>query len=363
MIKSIFPGFANKQKDAILMDYQASLAVKQVMLWALVFSIIAFIGLGTGVGIFDIPGSQIYNAIAGQLWGKHTDLPELTEHIIVNIRLPRILLGLLSGCGLAIAGTVMQGILRNPMASPYTLGISSGASFGATLAIVLNISLVPGTYGIIMNAFAGSLLCALLILFISSGRNATPVFMILVGIALMFLFSATTTLLQYFAEDEAVKRVVFWMVGSLGSADWMKIRIVSVVLAGTCLVIFSQSWEMNILAFGDEIAASLGINVKKVRILTLLLSVFLTATIISFVGTIGFIGLVAPHICRMIIGGDNKYLIPMSGLLGGLLLAGADLFAANIIAPVEIPVGIITAYMGVPLFLMVIIRKLGRDEQ
>lgn len=348
--------------ESILKDYHASVAVKRIMMWGLIFSILLFVCLSTTVGIFDIPAYQICLAIFGRLFGGSTEVTGLTEHIILNIRLPRILLGLLSGCGLAISGTVMQGILRNPMASPYTLGISSGASLGATLAIVLNISLAPGTFGIITNAFAGSLLCALLIFFISAGKNVTPVFMILTGIALMFLFSATTTLLQYFAEDEAVKRVVFWMVGSLGGADWLKIKIIAGVLAVTSLLIFSQAWEMNILSFGDETATSLGIHVKLVRIFTLLLSVFLTSTIVCFVGTIGFIGLVAPHICRMLIGGDNKYLIPVSGLLGGLLLAGADLFATNIIAPIEIPVGIITAYMGAPLFLLIIVRKMNRGE-
>ncbi len=347
----------------IFKQYQSSLAAKQLFLWGLVIVIALFTCLGTAVGVFDIPVPQICRAIAGKIFQRPSGLSPLTEHIIINIRLPRILLGLVSGCGLGIAGAVMQGVLRNPMASPYTLGISSGASFGATLAIVLNISLIPGTWGIIVNAFAGAMLCALLIIGISAGKNATPVFMILTGIALMFLFSATTTLLQYFAEDEAVKQVVFWMVGSLGTADWMKIRVTSLVLAVTSVLIFSQSWQMNILGYGDETATSLGVPVKRIRIVTLLLSVFLTSTIVCFVGTIGFIGLVAPHICRMVIGSDNKYLIPMAGLSGGLLLAGADLLSANIISPVEIPVGIITAYMGVPLFLLIIVRKLGRGEQ
>lgn len=358
MIKSVFLNSYHGKDKKVLREYHKSLAMKQVVLWGLILCIFIFIGFGTAMGIYDIPVSDIYRVITGHLLTRPTSLPELTEHIILNIRLPRIILGLLSGCGLGIAGCVMQGILRNPMASPYTLGISSGASFGATLAIVLNISLIPGTYGIVINAFAGSLLCSLLILSVSARKNASPVFMILTGIALMFLFSATTTLLQYFAEDEAVKSVVFWMVGSLGSADWIKIKLIGSVLAGSSVLIFTQSWELNLLAFGDETALSMGIHVKRIRIITLLLSVLLTSTIVCFVGTIGFIGLVAPHICRLLIGGDNKYLIPMSGLLGALLLAGADLFAANIIAPVEIPVGIITAYMGVPLFLFVIFRKL-----
>ena len=346
------------EKKNILRDYRASLIVRQSFLWGLIGGIFLFIGFGTTFGVFDIPVADIYRIITRHLLAKPTGLPELTEHIILHIRLPRILLGLLSGCGLGIAGCVMQGILRNPMASPYTLGISSGASFGATLSIALNISLIPGPYGIVANAFVGSLICAALILFASARKNASPVFMILTGIALMFLFSATTTLIQYFAEDEAVKSVVFWMVGSLGSADWIKIRIIGCVLAVASAMIFSQAWELNILSFGDETAVSMGIHVTRVRIATLLLSVLLTSSIVCFVGTIGFIGLVAPHICRLVIGGDNQYLIPMSGLLGALLLAGADLFAINIIAPVEIPVGIITAYMGVPLFLFVIFRKL-----
>ncbi len=334
------------------------MVVRQISIWGLVFCVLFFVGFATAFGVFEIPISEIYRVITRHLWREPTGLPELTEHIILNIRLPRIIMGLLSGCGLGIAGCVMQGILRNPMASPYTLGISSGASFGATLAIALNLSILPGAYGIVANAFAGSLAGALLILAISARHNASPVFMILTGIALMFFFSATTTLIQYFAEDEAVKSVVFWMVGSLGLADWTKIKLIGAVLAVSFVLIFSRAWDLNLLSFGDETALSMGIHVKRIRLFTLLLSVLLTATIVCFVGTIGFIGLVAPHICRLLIGGDNQYLIPMSGLLGALLLAGADLFAANIIAPVEIPVGVVTAYMGVPLFLFVIFRKL-----
>ena len=358
MDQTVFSDACAIKNKAILRGYHRSLIVRQISIWGLVFCVLFFVGFATAFGVFEIPISEIYRVITRHLWREPTGLPELTEHIILNIRLPRIIMGLLSGCGLGIAGCVMQGILRNPMASPYTLGISSGASFGATLAIALNLSILPGAYGIVANAFAGSLAGALLILVISARHNASPVFMILTGIALMFFFSATTTLIQYFAEDEAVKSVVFWMVGSLGLADWTKIKLIGAVLAVSFVLIFSRAWDLNLLSFGDETALSMGIHVKRIRLFTLLLSVLLTATIVCFVGTIGFIGLVAPHICRLLIGGDNQYLIPMSGLLGALLLAGADLFAANIIAPVEIPVGVVTAYMGVPLFLFVIFRKL-----
>ena len=311
-------------------------------------------GIAATLGSYPITVTEVYSII----WHGLFQNPETTKEIVVwNLRLPRIIMGILAGIGLAIAGTMMQGILRNPMASPFTLGISAGAGFGAALAIILSAGVVAGEYLIIGNAFVFALIPTFVILGLARYRRATPETMILAGIALLYIFHASTTLLMYFAEPEAVKEAYFWMVGSLGKASWGAILPISIVLAGCIIPLMWKSWDVNVMGAGDETAKSLGVNVERTRILIMVIASLLTAGIICFTGTIGFIGLVAPHMCRMVIGGDNRFLIPASGLFGAALLLGADTVARTIIAPVILPVGILTAFMGGPLFLYLIMRR------
>ncbi len=281
----------------------------------------------------------------------------LADVCVWNLRLPRIFLGIIAGIGLGLAGAVMQAILRNPLASPYTLGISSGAGFGASLAILAGAGIVGGKYLIIGNAFVFALLVSFIILALSSRKGATPETMILAGIAMMYLFGAMTTILQYFGEAEAVKEAVFWMVGDLNRASWPVVTIILGVLACCAPLLMMKSWDLNVMGAGDETAKSLGVNVKRTRVITMVVSTLLVATIVCFTGTIGFIGLVAPHMTRLAIGGDNKYVLPVSGLLGAVILTSADLVARMIIAPVILPVGAVTAFMGAPLFLYLIMRR------
>jgi iron complex transport system permease protein len=281
----------------------------------------------------------------------------LADVCVWNLRLPRIFLGIVAGIGLGIAGAVMQAVLRNPLASPYTLGISSGAGFGASLAILAGAGIVGGKYLIIGNAFIFALLVSFIILGLSSRKGATPETMILAGIAMMYLFGAMTTILQYFGEAEAVKEAVFWMVGDLNRASWPVVTVVSVAIALCAPYLMAKSWDLNVMGAGDETAKSLGVNVKRTRVTTMIVSTLMVATIVCFTGTIGFIGLVAPHMTRLAIGGDNRYVLPVSGLLGAVILITADLVARRIIAPVILPVGAVTAFMGAPLFLYLIMRR------
>ena len=311
-------------------------------------------GIAATLGSYPITVTEVYSIIFHGLFQN----AETNKEIVVwNLRLPRILMGILAGVGLAIAGTMMQGILRNPLASPFTLGIASGAGFGAALAIILSAGVVAGEYLIIGNAFIFALIPTFVILGLTRYRRATPETMILAGIAMLYIFNAATTLLEYFAEPEAVKAVVFWMVGSLGKASLEDLTLVSIALVGCVIPLMWKSWDVNVMGAGDETAKSLGVNVERTRILVLVIASLLTAAIISFTGSIGFIGLVAPHMCRMVIGGDNRFLIPASGLFGAALLLVADTIARTIIAPVILPVGVITAFMGGPLFLYLIMRR------
>ncbi len=281
------------------------------------------------------------------------------EWVIWQQRLPPIVMGVIAGISLGIAGAEMQGILRNPLASPYTLGISSAAVFGAALAIIINLSIVRAAderFLIVVNAFFFAILSSSLIYGISKMKNATPETMILAGIAITYLFMALTQLLKYFAPAEEVKETVVWSFGAL-SANWSEILISFVIVLSCVPVLMLKVWDLNVMSAGDEVAKSLGVDVERTRQLCFFLSSFLTAGTVCFTGPISFIGLVSPHICRMVIGADNRFLVPASGLFGAALLIAADTVAKIVISPVIIPVGIITAFMGVPLFLYLILRR------
>jgi len=338
-------------------EYISLIGRKIIFICILIFSLIAVIGIASTIGVLDFTVKDVYLSIFNAVFPGSFEVPEVVDLVVLQIRLPRICLGILAGMGLGVAGCVMQGILRNPLASPYTLGISSGAGFGAAAAIVLGAGFVGGEYLIIGNAFIGALVCSFVILLLSGRRDASPETMLLAGIALMYLFSASTALLQYFADDQAAKEVTFWLIGSLSYASWSKISAIAVVIALTFPVLLWKSTDLNLISAGDETARSLGVNVRQTRLLLMVVASLLTACIVSFTGTIGFIGLVAPHMTRMIIGGDNRFVFPTSALLGGVLLTVADMVAIKIIEPTIIPIGIMTAYMGVPLFLYLIIKR------
>ena len=338
-------------------QYKKFIGRKVVFILFLLFLLFLIVGISTSIGAAHLTLRDTYAAFLHRFFPSYFNPSWLAEVCVWTLRLPRVLLGVAAGIALGIAGAVMQGILRNPLASPYTLGISSGAGFGAALAILSGASIVGGEYFILGNAFIFALLCMFIILGLASRKGATPETMILAGIALMYLFSAMTTLLEYFADPEAVKEALFWMVGSLGRSSWSKLSLVFIVIIICIPLLMLKSWDLNVMSAGEETAKSLGVRVERVRIFTLILAAFLTAGVVCFTGTIGFIGLVAPHMCRIVIGGDNRFLIPASGIAGAVLLVGADMVARWIIAPIIIPVGVMTAFMGVPLFLYLIMRR------
>ncbi len=348
------PRLGTEKVAEIKEQYKKFIGRKIIFILSSLILIFIIAGIAATLGSYPITVMEVYSIIAHGLFQN----PETTKEIVIwNLRLPRIIMGILAGIGLAIAGTMLQGILRNPLASPFTLGIASGAGFGAALAIILSAGVVAGEYLVIGNAFLFALIPTFVILGLARYRRATPETMILAGIAMVYIFGAATTLIQYFGEAEAVKETVFWMVGSLGKASWGNVLPVSIVLTGCTIPLMWKSWDVNVMGAGDETAKSLGVNVERTRIVIMVIASLLTAGIICFTGAIGFIGLVAPHICRMVIGGDNRFLIPASGLFGATLLLGADTVARTIIAPVILPVGILTAFMGGPLFLYLIMRR------
>jgi iron complex transport system permease protein len=283
-----------------------------------------------------------------------------TTHVIVwTIRLPIALMAIVVGATLGIAGAEMQTILDNPLASPYTLGVSAGAGFGAALALVLGVGIVPyaGEYLVSINAFFFSLLTCLLIYFIGKARRVTAETMILAGIALLFLFHSLLALLQYIATEEALQAIVFWLFGNLMKTTWPKLGIVAAVLIIVVPLLAKDAWKLTALRLGDEKAKSLGIDVEKLRLKAFILISLLTAAAVCFVGTIGFIGLVGPHIARMLVGEDQRFFLPMSALGGALLLSAASIGSKVIIPGAVFPIGIVTSLIGVPFFFSLILTK------
>lgn len=333
-------------------------AARKVLFIAFGLAVLAALAIvAVSVGASSVGLGDVLRAIGSRLPFANVQCDSLVSAIVWNIRLPRVLMAIVAGMCFAVSGAAMQGTLRNPLASPYTMGISSAAGFGAALAIVLGVSVASGSYVVIANAFLFSLLAALLVFGIARIRGVSPETLILGGIAMMYLFSASTSFLQYVASDSAVAAVVYWLFGSLTSATWRSLLVVSAVLAVSLPPLMRYSWDLNALAAGDEVAASLGVNAGRVRMIVIGLAVLLTATVICFTGIIGFVCLVAPHITRMLIGDDHRFVVPSSCIVGALLLLGADTLGRTVIAPAEIPVGIITSFVGVPLFVYLLLTR------
>ncbi len=306
------------------------------------------------VGDYPISASDVYRTIWHSIVGGETD--PTVRHIVIDLRLPQIAGAVLCGFALAVCGAAMQSMLRNPLADPYTMGISSGAGFGAAVAIILGVEVLSGG-GVVINAFVFAVIPAAVILVLSRFRRATPTMMILCGISLMYMFSAMTQMFMIVADPDDLSAVYKWMVGSLGGLEYGDLLIVLIITAlGTAYVQYAAN-QLNIMGIGDESAKTLGINVERRRMSVLLAVTLVAASVVSFTGVIGFVGLVAPHIVRAVIGPDNRYLVPASGVFGALLLLVSHIVSVTVIAPQSLPVGVITACIGGPLFMFLVLRS------
>jgi iron complex transport system permease protein len=283
--------------------------------------------------------------------------------VLWEIRLPIALMAVVVGAALAVAGAQMQTILNNPLASPFTLGISAAASFGAALALAFGVALIPAAieYVVPLNAFAMAMLAALFINFLSKQRGVTVETVVLLGIALVFTFNALLSLVQYFSSEQALAAVTFWTMGSLTKATWPKVAITALVLCLTLPVFARQAWALTALRLGEDKAASFGVNVARLRLQTMLLVSLLAAVPVAFVGTIGFIGLVGPHIARMLIGEDQRFFLPASMLSGSLLLSVSSVISKSLVPGTIFPIGIITSLVGVPFFFSLILTHVRRS--
>lgn len=305
-------------------------------------------------------GLSIQQAISAIISPGSADAP--TWAIVWLIRLPVAVTALIVGAGLGVAGAEMQTILGNPLASPYTLGISAASGFGAALALVLGIGVMPvaGQFLVPLNAFVFALLCSFTVYFVARRKQATIETIILTGIALHFLFSSLTSMLKYLATSEELHAVVFWLFGDLSKATWPNVEITGFVLLAILPLFARDAWKLTALRLGDTKAESLGVDVERMRLKVLILVSVLTATATCFVGTIGFVGLAAPHIARMLVGEDQRFFMPLAALSGALLLSIASIVSKSILHGVIFPIGIVTSFIGIPFFLSLVLRKRRR---
>lgn len=337
-----------------------------------------FLSLGNGLiglinGLLDfISGVATLDVIHGHRVDPSLFLPnsDIAGPIVLSIRLPRILLAILTGISLAVAGAVMQGTLRNPLVSPFTLGLSSAASFGAALAIVTG----PGIFGplfgsiflsnqnsfIVFFAFFFGFMSMLLIYAITR-INDDQSTLVLAGVVIGYLFSAGLMILQYTTNNEKLRDIAVWLMGGMWGANWRSVLIlIPVVLIGFSLLAL-KAWDLNAIYAGDEVAKNLGVDVEGTRLYCLLIATFIASCCLAFTGVIGFIGLMAPHISRMLIGNDYRYVIFCSGLIGALILLLSDTFARTIMSPVDLPVGIVLYVIGGVFFLYLVLN--GRKSR
>ena len=318
--------------------------------------------VGSGVSFSETFG-MIIDHIRGVTYDPASQAYWDDYYICQNI-LPGVFMALTAGAGLSLAGAVMQNIMNNPLADSYTTGISSGACFGAGVAIVLGFTFgnTAGGMGIMINAFIGAMIPSAIIILLTKYVGNSPATVILIGTALSFFFNAMLTLLMVSTDAETLKEAFVWQIGSTTRATWSQIPPMLILVTVGAILVELVSKKMNVLSLGERTAKSLGMDVAQFRMLLLILLSILVASIIAFTGVIGFIGLVAPHIARYILGGDNKFVVPGSILIGALILVFADAASRALYAFGDVPIGVVMSFIGAPIFLYLIVRRKSTSE-
>ncbi|MBZ9655542.1 FecCD family ABC transporter permease [Phyllobacterium lublinensis] len=338
--------------------YRALVLRRLVLIGGLCVALFLSVAVDMALGPANYALSDVFRALF-----QPAAVSDQLRVIIWDIRMPIALMAVTVGASLSVAGAQMQTILANPLASPFTLGISAAAGFGAALALVGGIAVFPVAtqFMVPVNAFLMAMLAALFIHFASTMRGVTVETIVLLGIALVFTFNALLALLQYLASEQALAAVVFWTMGSLTKATWPKVCITTAVLAVALPLFARRAWALTALRLGEDKAASFGINVRRLRLETMMMVSLLAAIPVSFVGTIGFVGLVGPHIARMLVGEDQRFFLPASVICGALLLSATSVVSKTLIPGAVLPIGIITALVGVPFFFALIFTHRRRS--
>ncbi|KZF16214.1 FecCD family ABC transporter permease [Rhodococcus sp. EPR-134] len=330
------------------------------LLWVIgVVTLAGSAAVAITLGPAGLSVGEVASIVVGHLGGTAADVTPIRDGIVWDLRLPRTLLAALCGAGLGLCGAIMQSLLRNPLADPFVLGISSGASTGAVLIVILGVG--SGVIGLSSGAFIGAVISFALVLLLAHAAGGTPDRVILAGVAATQLFSALTSFIVITSADpEQTRGVMFWLLGSLGGADWLDVALCAAVDAVGLVVCLTHSRALDAFAFGEDAASSLGVNVWRVRVTLLLATALMTAVIVSVAGAIGFVGLVLPHAARALVGSNHRRLLPASALIGSIFLVWVDAVARTAIAPQELPAGVVTALVGVPAFAVILWRRKAR---
>lgn len=335
--------------------------------WALALVVVlaASMVVALGIGAVSVPAGTVLEVVARRLGVGGLDVSVLDDRIVWQLRMPRVLGAAATGAGLAIAGAVLQSLTRNDLADPYLLGISGGATVGAVSVIVLGAGVagVVATTMLTLGAFAGALLAMVLVLALATGRSGTlpPARTVLAGVAIGQICAAYTSFVVIMSGDhDAARRVLSWTLGSLAGLRWHSALFLAVVALVAVLLVMAFRHDLDAFAFGESSASSLGVSVTRVRWTLLVGTALVTACLVAFTGAIGFVGLVIPHVVRLVVGPLHHRLLPLSALAGAILLVWADTFARSIVEGQEIPIGIVTAVLGAPMFAW-LLRREGRE--
>lgn len=347
--------------------YQASIRKKILLFGALSLCLMVLIVHAIAVGYYDMSMPGIVKTLLG--------FGNVSGNIVVwNIRMPRIVAAIVTGCALGLSGVAMQSLLRNPLASPFTLGISQGAAFGAAFSIVfLGAGITQGStmrmagvdgllfkniYIVTLCAFLGAMIAMVVILLLARLKKMSPESIILAGVAMSSLFMSGTILVQYFASEVELASVVFWTFGDVARSSWPEIALLTAVTLGVIIYFVFVRWDLNAVSAGEDTARSLGVEVSRFRLRGMILASLVAALATALHGVIAFLGLLAPHIGRRLAGADHRLLVPYSCLIGAMLLLLADTVGRLIVGSGTLPVGVLTSFMGAPLFLYLLIRGL-----
>lgn len=354
-----------KEAENITMQYKSYQRQKWLLLLAMLMGVMAaaYISLRSGIAEMDLA------AMLQTLQGKGS---ETLQVVVWNIRLPRITAAVFAGAALGTAGCIMQNNLRNPLASPSTLGITSASAFGANFAIIVlgsgsmqsaqaDAVFIASPYVVALSAFIASAAALFFVMALSKIRAFDPNVIILAGVAISALFSAATAFLQYFADSHHVAAAVFWTFGNLGRASWPELTLLGALFLVAFFYFLLRSWDYNAMISGDDNAASLGVDTQKIRMGGMFFSSLLVSTAVSFLGIIGFVGLIAPQITRRLIGNDHRFLIPAAALMGALVLLVSDTAARALFSPVVLPIGVITSFLGAPVFLYILLKDYRQE--
>ena len=356
----------DNQTSGDIRDTYSRYTARRVLFIAIFVVILVALALvSLAVGTRSLSVSEVYGILEDHISGVTYDQATqyalwYDDNIVWNYRLPRVIFAIIAGAGLSVAGAAMQSVMKNPLADPYTTGISSGAMLGVAIGMVLGFTAGAGGidgYGLVINAMLFAMIPVFVIYVMSPFLNKSPATLILAGTAVSYLFSSLTNILLVSTDEQTLSEVYRWQVGSLSDLSWDSIPLVLVVCLIGTVVLLVLSNKLNLMSLEDKDARALGLDSEKVRLVCLVVLSFMAASIISSVGIIGFVGLIVPHMVRLIIGADNRFVIPGSVVVGAAFLLGCDIVSRAIDVSAAIPVGVITALIGAPIFLYLIIRQ------